>query len=295
MVCMAFAPCALLAQEAPAAPALRNSGAPIQMAFHCTDDDMQWAGMTCSDEEPCPVYLELAHAAGVGQKVFLTGDIHSQSNTLYSILIASEDGGASWSEPYTRIRGAELDGIQFLDFEKGWISGQMLQPLPGDAFLLLTTDGGKTWRRRAVLEEGSPGSIVAFRFDSRKSGSLIMDRGQSGGNRYQLYESETGGESWTIRETSAQQLKLRGIEDTPAWRIRADAVSKAFRIEKREGETWRNVAGFALKVGECKPEARTETPPPADVAPVAPKTDDFVQELRLGGAPANAPKKKKPK
>ena len=46
-----------------------------------------------------------------------------------------------------------LDRIQFLDSEKGWISGEELSPLPQNPFLLVTSDGGKTWKRRPIFNE----------------------------------------------------------------------------------------------------------------------------------------------
>ncbi len=301
--------CAQTPHEADSA-LLHSSSGPMHVGFRCTDEDLQWAGLTCSDDEPCPIYLEFSHIAAVGQKIFATGNIHSSSNTLYSIFLASDDSGLSWREAVPRIRGGEFDHIQFFDFETGWVSGQMLQPLPGDAFLLLTTDGGKTWRRRPVLDEDSPGSLVAFWFDTRKTGSLVMDRGQSSGNRYQLYESTNGGESWMIRQMSSDPIKLRSappLDDGGGWRIRADSATKSFRIEKRDGESWKSIASFLLRLADCKPEPRTEAPPPpttsSDAAPgVGPGATpgvatgvENIPEFRIGGPPATPSKKRKPK
>ena len=307
-VCTALFASGLCAQIQPQPDSglLNGSKGPMHVGFRCTDEDLQWAGLTCSDDEPCPIYLELSHIAAIGQKIFVTGNIHSSSNTLYSVFLASEDNGLSWREAVPRIRGGEFDHIQFFNFENGWVSGQMLHPLPGDAFLLLTTDGGKTWRKRPVLDEDSPGSLVAFWFDSRRTGALVMDRGQSGGNRYQLYESTNGGESWMIRQTSSDPIKIRSappVEDVGGWRIRADAGTKSFRVEKREGEGWKSVASFLLRLADCKPEPRTEAPPPpaisSDAAPgvapgVSPNSEN-IPEFRIGGPPASAPKKRKPK
>ena len=47
--------------------------------------------------------------------------------------------------------GAAIDRIQFFDAETGWAAGEQLEPLPQDPFLLLTTDGGKSWRRRPMI------------------------------------------------------------------------------------------------------------------------------------------------
>ncbi len=307
-VCTAFFASISFAQTSSEAeiPLLHSANGPMHVGFRCTDEDLQWAGLTCSEEEPCPIYLELSHIAAVGQKIFVTGNIHSATNTLYSLFLASDDGGASWREAVPRIRGGEFDRIQFFDFESGWVSGQMLQPLPGDAFLLLTTDGGKTWRRRPVLEEDSPGSLLAFWFDSRKSGAMVMDRGQSAGNRYQLYESTNGGESWMIRQTSSDPIKIRSappVDDGGGWRIRADAGSKSFRVEKRDGERWKSVAGFLLRLADCKPEPRPEAPPPTTTSSDAASSGvegarpgvENIPEFRIGGPPAGAPKKRKPK
>ena len=198
----------------PAPPVLENSGKPMLLPFRCTEDDVQWAGLSCSADEPCPVYLELAAVeSGVPPgpgRIFAAGNIHSSAVTLYSVLLASEDAGHTWREAHERIRGASLDRIQFLDAELGWTSGQALSPLPQDPFLLLTSDGGKTWRQRVIFSESRVGSIQQFHFSAKDSGSLIIDRGPgSEGGRYELYESPDAGESWTIRETSDRPLQLK--------------------------------------------------------------------------------------
>src|SRR5579859_7216515 len=137
----------LTAQDRPEPPTLENTGKPILLPFHCTDDDIQWAGLSCSAEEPCPVYLELTAVEAIGTKLFAAGNIHAQTITLYSVLLASDDAGHTWREVYQRIRGAGLAPLQFADFQNGWASGEALSPLPQDPFLLITSDGGKTWRQ----------------------------------------------------------------------------------------------------------------------------------------------------
>src|SRR5882672_4161133 len=80
-------------RDEPSALVLENTGKPLQVPFHCSDEDMQWAGMSCSEEEPCPVYFELTAAEPVGDKIFASGNIHSNTVTLYSVLMGSEDSG----------------------------------------------------------------------------------------------------------------------------------------------------------------------------------------------------------
>jgi hypothetical protein len=257
------------AAEEPKTAVLQNAGKPMVVDFRCTNDDIQWAGLNCSEEEPCPVYLELTAVESVGNKIFAAGNIHSAASTLYSILLASDDAGKTWREPYQRVRGASLDHIQFVDFENGWISGQTVQPLPQDPFLLITSDGGKTWRQRPMFSEARSGAIVQFWFGSRINGSLVLDRGQSGEfGRWELYESPNGGETWMLRETNERQIRLkRSAGANTDWRIRADAASKAFHIERRQGERWGGLGAFLVRMPECKPAAEAAAAPAAEEKP----------------------------
>ena len=248
-----------LAQEQPAAapppPPLENLGKPMVLPFRCTEDDMQWAGLTCSETDPCPVYLEISAIESVGNRIFAAGNIHSAAVTLYSTLLASDDAGRTWREPHERIRGAGIDHIQFADPENGWASGQTLSPLLQDPFLLLTSDGGKTWRRQPVFNDTRMGSLQQFFFTGRSNGSLVFDAGPgSESGRYQLYESQDGGATWSIREESDKPPRLRRTADSPDWRSRADGASGAFEIERRAEGRWTPAAAFAVKIGGCKPE-----------------------------------------
>ncbi len=253
----------------PAGPLLLTySGKPIAAPFQCTFDDIQWAGLSCTDEDPCPIYLELSVVESLGSKIFVAGNIHAPAITLYSVLLGSEDGGQTWREVHERIRGAGLDRIQFFDGETGWASGETLSPLPQDPFMLVTSDGGKTWRLRPIFSEGREsryGMVQQFVFSSKTSGSLTVDRGQGAdGDRYELYESPDGGDSWSIRQTSNKPIQLRRAPSpgSPEWRLRSDRVSQSFHVEHRQGERWSNVAAFAVKLSSCKPPRPPEENPP---------------------------------
>jgi hypothetical protein len=265
--------------QAPEAPApksadkLTNTGSPLRVPFQCSNEDMDWAGMRCTEDEPCPVYLEIAAVESVGNRIFLAGNIHSNSVTLYSLLLASDDGGRTWTETYDRIRGVAFDRIQFIDFETGWVAGQVLVPVAQDPFLLITSDSGKTWRRRAIFGENRAGTISQFWFSSRTNGLLLIDRAQSGDDsRYELYESMTGGESWMLREVNDKPIALKHVFiPNTDWRIHADAASKSFRIEKRQGDKWTVLGSFLVSIAACKPvqPAETQSPTPDKTAPPA--------------------------
>ncbi len=251
------------AQEPPPAPApqvrvMEYAGKPIAFPFRCTDDDIQWAGLTCSQNEPCPIYLELSALEASGDRIVAAGNLHSPEVTLYSVLLASEDGGRTWIEPAPRIRGAVLDRIQFLDPQTGWVSGHSNSPLPQDPFLMVTTDGGKTWRQRPVFSDTAEdrlGMVQQFFFTGKDEGSLVIDRGQgSADDRWELYESPDGGNSWSIRQSSSKPISLKqAFVGGAPWRLRADAATKAFHVE-RLGQRWNTVAAFAVGAGACRPE-----------------------------------------
>jgi len=266
-----FASLNLSAQDS---PILSNHGEPMQVSYACAEEDLQWAGMSCTDDEPCPIYLELNSVVPDGKKIVVAGDLHSGSATIGSVLLLSDDSGATWREPTARIRGSALDQLQFYNLQTGWAAGETQYPLPRDPFFFLTTDGGASWRQRLVGEDGFAGSIQRFWFDSSQHGELIVDAGKtSESGRYFSYESETGGESWSLLGKSEQLPKLRQAPppgEDPDLRTRPSRDGKAFQIEQRVGGQWTSVASFLIDVANCRvhsgelkePEPPSDTPAP---------------------------------
>jgi photosystem II stability/assembly factor-like uncharacterized protein len=200
--------------------------------------------------------LELASLEPVGNRLFMAGDIHTANTTLYSLLVASDDAGKNWYEPFHRLRATVFDQVEFIDFQAGWVSGQTMDNLPRDPFFLITRDAGKSWQRTPIFPEGAIGTIERFHFESRTRGMLWVDRTKSGETKmgHQSYETMNGGETWTLREVSEHpiQPKLPPPHET-GWRLRPDGASKSHQIERQQGENWQPVAGFLVEIGECKP------------------------------------------
>lgn len=226
----------------------------VRVEYTCSAADLEKFGLTCSEDEPCDVFLELASVEGVGSTLFAAGNLHTVTTTLYGVLLVSGDGGKTWSEPNPRIPAAALDQVQFPDFQRGWVSGVNIEPLARDPFFLTTADGGKTWRRRPVFNETKYGSIQQFWFDSAKSGELILERSQGASSVYETYESSNGGDSWNIKEAGSKTAKLAKApaKDSAAWRVRTDAASKTHRIERRNARGWELVASLSVRAGVCK-------------------------------------------
>jgi len=238
-----------------ALPILLAAEDPIRVDYACPAADVDRFGLTCSEDEPCDVFLELVSAEGVGSTILVVGNLHTVTTTLYGVLLVSGDGGKTWTEPNPRIEGATLDQVQFPDFQHGWASGVMEEPLARDPFFLTTADGGKTWRRRPLFTETRYGSIQQFWFESAKSGQLIFERSKGSSSVFEIYETTNGGDTWTIREAAPKNPKLAKApaKDSATWRVRTDAASKTNRIERRNSQgTWDAVANFALRAGVCK-------------------------------------------
>lgn len=271
------APAALPA-SAPAP--LEFQGKPIQVPFSCTEESVQAVGATCTENEPCDIFLELASIESIADRLIVSGNIHSSSNTFSSILLTSENGGKTWMESHTRIPHAVLEEIQFLDFTYGWVAGQILTQYPRDPFFLLTQDGGKTWKQRNLFDETKSGFIESYLFESRTNGMLVLDRSRGGDaeGKFELYETKTGGDSWMLREVSSQQLKIKRKTLPTGIRIRADEKTKAYWIEQHTTEKWVPLASFQIQLPTCKigmqelaPPQESEEIPKESPQPLSPK------------------------
>jgi hypothetical protein len=252
---------------------LVNTGAPMRVELECDPSDLEALGLACPPASPCDAYLELSAVESAGARIFLMGNIHTDSVTIQTILLATSDSAKTWNEPYARVRGAALDRVQFFDSDTGWIGGQVVQPLPRDPFVLKTSDGGATWRRYQVFSESRAGAVDRFRFDSRTSGLLWIDRGISGetGGRYERYETTTGGEIWMLREAANRPPADTGAQrDQVMWRLRPDGAARAYRLERAAEGQWLTAASFLISLGQCKTEPSTLAEPPPQQAPEAP-------------------------
>ena len=227
---------------------------PYKIPYTCTDEDMDAFGLTCSAKDPCPVYAELSAVESLSGRLFVTGNLHTVSATLYGLLLESDDGGKTWAEPLKRERWTAYELMQFADLEHGWVSGVVERPLPTDPFLLLTSDAGKTWRPRPLFEESRFGSIQQLWFDTAKSGELVLDRSQGNTQSYERYESESGGESWELKETASKPMKLAKakVQGNPTWRLRADSATKTYHLEQRTTQGFTTNATFEIHVADCK-------------------------------------------
>lgn len=245
---------------------LEFTGKPLAVPFACTEEVLQTVGLSCPEAEPCPIFVELAAMDSTGGRLTITGNIHSSATTFSSLMLMSEDGGKTWTEPVERMSQTVLEGVQFVDAMTGWAGGQLLTTLPRDPFFLVTTDGAKTWRKRPLSDESRVAAIDSFFFESRTDGGLLVDRTRGGmpNAKYELYETKTGGDTWMLREVSGKPLKLRKTATPvlPEFRLRTDAPSKTHRVERRQGQRWTTLASFLVRLPDCQIHDKELAPPP---------------------------------
>lgn len=242
----------------PSCAQILSAQTPVRVPFDCSPEQAEAFGLSCSEDQPCPAYLELASAAGVAGRVFVAGNLHTSDTTLFSLLLASEDGGATWTEPVPRLHNAALEQIEFLDAPAGstigWISGESIDPLTRNPFLLMTADGGKTWRQKLLFEEAKFGAIAQFHFTSKSDGEMLLDLTQGKAKRTESYSTHTGGESWELQGRGSA-IRLATAPRLSEWRVRADASSATYRVEHLANpagsRVWESVANFAVHVTDC--------------------------------------------
>ncbi|HYM10342.1 MAG TPA: hypothetical protein VEU62_06405 [Bryobacterales bacterium] len=289
--------------EAPVRP-LIYQGRPLRVPLTCRAEGFEAAGIECSDDEPCRIFLELNAVDAIGPKIFLVGDLHTSSATVYSLALASNDAGTTWKEPLARLPAAGFEAMQFINDQQGWIVVQPQEQFPADPYLLATTDGGAHWEKLLIWsEQGRGGVLQQFYFESKDHGFVLIDRSQTGSvsDRYELYETMTGGSSWMLKETGSKPITTKWpARQNPDWRIREDAKLKTLELERRVSSFWKRMANFRTEVGICKaleagpkgPESAPETaPPPTEATPTG-AAATAPTGASPPAAPADAPKAK---
>lgn len=254
---------AMAAQEQPPAPppppVLENRGQPIAVPFTCSAQDVHASGLSCTEDEPCAIFLEISAVDASGSRIIAAGNIHTESVTISSILLGSGDGGKTWTEVHPRMPAAVLDRIQFLDSQAGWIWGEELSPIPRNPFFLITSDGGASWREKPLFSEDADsrfGAVQQVSFTGKTDASAVVDRGQGADARYVLFESSDGGDSWQIRQESTKPIALpHPAVASTSWRARADGATKSFVIERHAAGGWQAVSSFAVHLTPCVPPA----------------------------------------
>ena len=182
--------------------------------------------------------------------------------TLYSILLASDDSGKDVAGTPRGCAAAASTTSSSSTSKTAGSADRSCSLCRRTPFCSSLRTAARPGGSRPLFSETRAGSILQFWFSSRNNGSLVVDRGQGGDlGRYELYETPNGGETWMLRETNERPSGSSGRR-APA-RTGASAPmprTKAFAIERRQGEKWAALGAFAVGLPVCRPrEPRTST------------------------------------
>lgn len=235
-------------------------GPVISLSAVCDVDRLEYAGIRCSADRPCELFLELVSIASEGDWMVLAGEVHTSEATYESVVLTSKDGGARWTESAERISAGGIESISIIDAQTAFVAGQQGDTATGEIpFLLVTDDGGVSWETRMVETGGEKveGLVVGFQADSTSHGYLTLEQLAATSDAYRLYETYNGGRSWSIRQISAERPQVPGPRlavKTENWSVQPDSSSGEFLVAKRTSSApsgWADQSRFAGTVGSC--------------------------------------------
>jgi hypothetical protein len=145
------------------------------------------------------------------------------------VVLASADGGRSWSPVAAAPRGAAA--VDFVDTSNGWVIG-------ADGSLSGTTDGGATWT-------GLGGSMTSVQFVTAASGWGVARR--DGTPVGPVVRTDDGGATWN--EAGIEATSVCFVDGQDGWAAGpSDAGASALRTTDG-GATWAEVP-FGIPGGE---------------------------------------------
>ena len=232
-------------------------GDPVTPAPRCEELDEPFTAF-CSEGDPCEMLLEIVHVEETTSGIVAVGGVHTTSDNASSIMLLSEDGGDTWFESAARTPRATFEKALFVDADHGWAAGTSGESGAGrQTFFLVTSDGGKRWRRFEVTAGGEErsGLIVDFLFDTPKHGYLILEKPELD-DRFELYETFNGARSWSTRGLTPDRPRFPGRRrsiEIPNWRVEEDSGEAVYVIEGRDDKSspWTTRARFAASLGTC--------------------------------------------
>ena len=146
-----------------------------------------------------------------------------------AVIYKTYDGGRSWILKHTESKEAFLDGITFVDEQRGYIFGD---PVAGQWMILETHDQGETWNSLPNL----PAAVSGEGGFAASSSSFLAVGNQlwlgSGGTQSHLHHSSDGGFTW---------------EKFPSPLIQGEASQGIFALEKLENGVIFCVGGDYLR------------------------------------------------
>ncbi len=162
-------------------------------------------------------------------------DIHAvDKNTAYVVsagapakIYKTTDGGGTWIEQYRNENPAVFfNSMDFWDADNGIA---VSDPVNGKFFLIITSDGGKTWEE--IQSKNLPPAKEGEAGFAASGTCLIVEGGNSvhfvtGGSAARVFSSNNRGKSWSVMETNM----LSGISSTGIFSIYFDGPNNGIIV-----------------------------------------------------------------
>jgi len=174
------------------------------------------------------------------KKGWVVGSVSKNDRVSDSILLYTEDGGATWRRQRAPSR-LELIHIEFANDKRGWIVGT-------GGTILATVDGGESWTKQ---DAKTAATIYHLDFRSEKKGIAVGERGT-------ILRTIDGGDTWTAVaiKTRATLLSIQFVDDNNGWAIgRSGTILRTddagLNWVEQESGTKQNLYGlyFVKKIG----------------------------------------------
>ena len=104
----------------------------------------------------------------------------------------------------------------------------------------------------AVADEIPDDEEVAGETQLLDRGQLVVDRSQGKTERFELYSTTDGGETWIMKAASEEPMRLPNPHPPEKANWRAMADKDAYQVERRTATGWETLARFPIRAGECK-------------------------------------------
>lgn len=231
-------------------PAPESSAPAIEFLTDSFDlDDIGWMS---EQADEFGIDLDVSGLRAIDKDVaFLFGGIDVAAGTIRSFLLRTCDGGRSWHEVMSPVRGSELTHVAFSDRQHGWALSLWAVEGPGTMLLFGSTDGGKTWRRLTEIQRSlghavPDGTPVSMTFTSMLKGEieLAYNGNDDDGEEIETLATDDGGVTWSVvrretrkwlpMETPAAQ-RDRGFDSTD-WELDTSVAGNQIAVRRFDRE-----------------------------------------------------------
>jgi len=153
-------------------------------------------------------------APEANEKIVISGELYplSLNNLLFkgtmkyetdmygqSLLLYSENGGKNWKETLTAAYGEDIIQLQFVSSTTAFLVMMGVVEGPGTLSLFKTNNKGKTWQKISQIPKPQHDCIPAHIYFSDEKRGIIMYWCDSSGDGIWAWETQDGGQNWTVQ------------------------------------------------------------------------------------------------